>query len=75
MTHELKIQKIGNSVGLILPEEVLLHLKVAEGDSMILTESRDGIRLTASTPEFAKTMAVFENLNRRYRNTLDELEK
>jgi len=75
MNVELKLRKVGNSLGIVLPKEVLSHLKVAEGDTMTLTEAQDGVRLTASNPEFAKTMAVFESLNRRYRNTLRELAK
>ena len=75
MTLELKLRKIGNSVGIVLPKEALAHLKVNEGDTLTLTEAQDGVRLSASNREFAKTMAVFESLNRRYRNTLRELAK
>lgn len=75
MTLELKLRKVGNSVGIVLPKEALAHLKVNEGDTLTLTEAQDGVRLSASNPEFAKTMAVFESLNRRYRNTLRELAK
>ncbi len=75
MILELKLRKIGNSVGIVLPKEALAHLKVGEGDSVTLTEAQDGLRVTNSNPEFAKSMAVFESLNRRYRNTLRELAK
>ncbi|MBP9224263.1 MAG: AbrB/MazE/SpoVT family DNA-binding domain-containing protein [Verrucomicrobiales bacterium] len=75
MNVELKVRKIGNSLGIVLPKEVLSHLNVEEGDTMTLTESQDGVRLTASNPEFAKSMAVFESLNRRYRSALRELAK
>ena len=75
MTIELKLRKVGNSVGLVLPKEALAHLKVEEGDTVTLTEAQDGVRLTAGNPEFAKSMAVFESLNRRYRNALRELAK
>ena len=75
MILELKLRKVGNSVGVVLPKEALAHLKVAEGDKLTLTEAQDGVRLTAGNPEFAKTMAVFEKLNRRYRHTLRELAK
>jgi len=75
MTLELKLRKVGNSVGLVLPKEALAHLKVQEGDTLTLTECQDGLRLTASDGEFAKTMATFESLNRRYRNALRELAK
>ncbi len=75
MTLELKIRKVGNSLGIVLPKEALAHLDVREGDTLTLTEAQDGVRITATNPEFSKTMAVFESLNRRYRNTLRELAK
>jgi putative addiction module antidote len=75
MVIDLKIRKVGNSLGVILPKEVLTHLNVNEGDNLTLTESQDGDRLNSANPEFSKTMQVFESLNRRYRNTLRELAK
>jgi putative addiction module antidote len=75
MDKKLKIRKIGNSLGVVLPKEVLSQLRVKEGDTLIATEAQDGLRLTAGNPEFAKTMAVFESLNHRYRNALRELAK
>ena len=75
MTVELKLRKIGNSLGVVLPKEALSHLNVGEGDVLTLTESPDGVRLTTASPDFTQSMAVFESLNRRYRNTLRELAK
>ena len=42
---------------------------------VVVTDAQDAVRLTVGNPEFAKTMEVFESLNRRYRNTLRELAK
>lgn len=75
MVLDLKLRKIGNSVGVVLPKEVLSHLKMAEGDTLTLTETPDGLRLTPANKEFAQSMAVFASLNRRYRNALKELAK
>lgn len=75
MVLELKLRKIGNSLGVVLPKEALKHLKAKEGDTLSATETQDGLRLTTKNPEFAKTMKVFEDLSRRYRNTLRELAK
>jgi putative addiction module antidote len=75
MTINLKVRKVGNSLGIVLPKEALARLKVEEGDTLTLSEAQDGVRLSATNPEFAKTMAVFESLSRRYRNTLRELAK
>ena len=75
MVLELRLRKIGNSVGVVLPKEALAHLKVGEGDTVMLTEAQDSVRLTAGNPEFAKSMAVFDSLSRRYQNALRELAK
>lgn len=76
MVLELKVRKIGNSMGIVLPKEVLAHLKVGEGDTLVLTESSaDGFLLMPSEVDFAKKMAVVDDLCNRYRNTLRELAK
>lgn len=76
MVLELKLRKVGNSVGLVLPKEALGRLNVQEGDSVVLTETTDGgFRLTATNPGFAEKMAVAEKISRRYRNALRELAK
>ena len=76
MPIELKLRKVGNSVGVVLPKEALAHLRVEEGQSVYLTEAPDGAyRVTAQSQEFAAKMAVVENLSRRYRNALRELAK
>lgn len=75
MPLELKLRKVGNSLGIILPKEALARLNAKEGDTISVTETPDGLRLSASNPEFARSMEIFESLNRRYRNTLRELAK
>jgi len=74
MVLELKLRKVGNSVGLVLPKEALARLNAGDGDAVFLTETTDGaFRLTASNPGFAEKMKVAESLSRRYRNALKEL--
>ena len=76
MVLELKLRKVGNSVGLILPKEALSRLNVDDGDALYLTEMTDGcFRLTASNPKLARKMKVAERLSRRYRHALKELAK
>jgi putative addiction module antidote len=75
MVLELKLRKIGNSVGIVLPKQALAHLKVGEGDTVCLTEATDGsVRMTAN-PAVAKQMEVVKDVMHRYRNTLRELAK
>jgi putative addiction module antidote len=76
MVLELKLRKVGNSVGLILPKEALAHLNVEEGDTLSVTEGPDGsLRLSATQTEVTRQMEVAQDLMNRYRNTLRELAK
>jgi len=75
MAKKLKIRKIGNSLGVILPKEVLDEMCVEEGDALDYTANKSELRLVAHDPNFAKEMEVFKSLSRRYRNALKELAK
>jgi putative addiction module antidote len=75
MAKKLKVRRVGNSLGVILPKEVLDQLRVEEGDTLDYSASKDGVRLSAANPDFAKELAIFKSLSRRYRNALGELAK
>ncbi|MEM9086402.1 MAG: AbrB/MazE/SpoVT family DNA-binding domain-containing protein [Pseudomonadota bacterium] len=75
MNKPLKITKIGNSAGIILPKEVLARLRVGPGDELYVSEAPDGIRLTATDPSFAEKMEVAERIMRQDRDILRELAK
>ena len=75
MNATLKITKIGNSAGIILPKDVLTRLRVGPGDTLHLTESPDGVRLTAHDPDFAAKMEIAEEIMREDRNILRALAK
>ncbi len=76
MIHELKLRKIGNSVGVVFPKEVLAHLKAGEGETLQVTDSADGsLRLNKAKAEVSKQMRIAQDIMERYRNTLRELAK
>ena len=79
MVIEVKLRKVGNSVGLVLPRDVLARLNAGEGDTVTLTEAPGGgLRMTLTTDgqeHFASQMKAAEKVIRRYRNTLRELAK
>ncbi|AWW75701.1 AbrB/MazE/SpoVT family DNA-binding domain-containing protein [Erythrobacter sp. KY5] len=75
MNAPLKVTKIGNSAGVILPKEILARLRVGPGDVLYVTEAPDGIRLTATDPSFAEKMALAEKIMREDRDILRELAK
>jgi putative addiction module antidote len=71
----LKLTTIESSTGVILPREALARLKVDKGDSIFLTEEKDGFRVTPFDPEFEKTMEAARKVMKRRRNALRELAK
>ena len=71
----LKIRSVGNSAGVTLPKEVTDRLHVSIGDSLYLTESPDGFRLSACNPDFERQLGIAESLMKRYRNALKTLAK
>ena len=76
MILELKLRKVGNSVGVILPKEALAHLNVEEGDSLSVTEGPEGsLRLSPSKADVTRQMEVVQDVMKRYRHTLRELAK
>jgi putative addiction module antidote len=72
---KLKITTIGSSAGVILPKEVLTRLRLEKGDSLFLTESPEGYRITPYDPEFEKQMTLAREVMRKRRNLLRELAK
>ena len=72
---KLKLTAIGNSVGVVLPKEVLARLKLDKGDTVYLTEAPDGYRLTPYNPEFEQQMDTARKIMKRRRAVLRELAK
>ncbi len=73
---ELKLRKLGNSLGVVLPKEAIARLNVGEGERVYLTEAPDGgYRLTPFDPTFEEKIAKAREIMRRYRNTLQALAK
>jgi putative addiction module antidote len=71
----LKLTQIGNSVGVILPKEILARLKVGKGDSLFVTDLPDGVALRPYDTEFAEQMELAREIMRKRRNVLRELAK
>jgi putative addiction module antidote len=73
---ELKVRKIGNSLGVVLPKEATARLQASEGDRLFLIEGPNGAyQLTPFDPAFEKKMKKAEDLIGRYRNALHTLSK
>jgi putative addiction module antidote len=71
----LKLTQIGNSVGVILPKEVLARLKLKRGDEVYITESPDGYRITPHSSDFEEQMKAAREIMNERRAVLRELAK
>jgi putative addiction module antidote len=71
----LKLTQIGNSVGVILPKEVLARLKLEKGEIVYLTEAPDGYRVTPHDPVFEAQMDAARAIMKKRRAVLHELAK
>jgi putative addiction module antidote len=73
--NALKLTQIGNSVGLILPKEVLARLKLEKGDTVFLTEAAYGVMLTPYDPTLDEQLKAGREFMREYRDTFHQLAK
>ena len=73
--QKLKVVKIGNSLGIILPKKSAERMHVGKGDELTCLDTPSGIELTAYDPGFEKKLVVARRVARRYRNALRELAK
>ncbi|MFY9696314.1 MAG: AbrB/MazE/SpoVT family DNA-binding domain-containing protein [Xanthobacteraceae bacterium] len=72
----VKLKKIGNSTGFLLPKEMMARLNIATGDTFYATLTPEGgIRLTPYDPKFEEAMEIARRGMKVYRNALAELAK
>ena len=71
----LKLTQIGNSVGVILPKELLVRLKLEKGDTVFVTEAANGVTLTPYDPALDEQPQLGREFMREYRDTFHQLAK
>ena len=73
--HALKLTQIGNSVGVILPKEILARLKLEKGDTVFVTDAVNGVTLTPYDPALEEQLDAGREFMREYRDTFHQLAK
>lgn len=73
MTNTLKITTVGNSIGIVLPKDILEKLRVSKGDYLFAIETSTGIEISAYNPDLAKQMEAAETVMREDRDALRKL--
>jgi putative addiction module antidote len=71
----LKLTQIGNSLGVILPKEVIARLKVEKGDTLFLTDAATGVTLSPYDPELEEQLKLGREFMHEYRDTFHQLAK
>jgi putative addiction module antidote len=72
----LKLTQIGNSLGVILPKEVLARMNLEKGDAVYATQTADGgIHLSPYNDEFGRQMETARRIMKKRRHVLRELAK
>ena len=73
MATAVKITTVGNSVGIVLPKEILAVLRVEKGDQLFLTETPNGIELSPYRPDFVEKIEIARKIMRENRDVLRRL--
>lgn len=70
-----KLRKVGNSLGVTIPKELLERLGACEDDTVALRHENGSLRLEVVNPEFESLVTAYREGNEKYRNALRELSK
>jgi len=75
MHFTLKLTRIGNSVGIVLPKEALAALQVGKGDTVHLSETPEGFQLSPYDPSLDEQLKLGREFMRDFRDTFHVLAK
>lgn len=72
----LQVRRIGNSLGFILPKDLLARLDLKEGDKLHIVEQTErAMKISPYDPKHAKAMEIARKAFRAYSNTFKALAK
>ena len=72
MRYVVKVQRIGDEIGFVIPAEMIKRCGLKEGDELYPVKQDDGILLIRDK-NFAETMGAYEVIAVKYRNALRAL--
>jgi putative addiction module antidote len=73
---KIEIKRIGNSEGLILPQELMKRLALKRGQQLHIVElAGGGFQALPYDPDFERTMEIVDGVIDEYRDTLAKLAK
>jgi putative addiction module antidote len=75
MTREVKLRRVGGSIGATLPKDMAERLHLTVGDRVLAVETDRGILLTPYDPTTERALMIAAKAARKYRNALRQLAK
>jgi putative addiction module antidote len=75
VVREVKLRRVGGSIGATLPKDMADRLHLGVGDRVLALETDRGILLSPFDPEVEEALSIAANASKRYRNALRELAK
>jgi putative addiction module antidote len=72
---EAKVRKVGNSLGIILPKQIIDELHLKEGDKLSIDQVGSRLELRVADPEFEQWAEAYRQLNTDYKDVLQALAK
>ncbi|MEM9939724.1 MAG: AbrB/MazE/SpoVT family DNA-binding domain-containing protein [Pseudomonadota bacterium] len=75
MSDRIKVRKVGNSLGVVIPADALKRHKVGEGDELLLTLTPNGYSLAVYDQDVVDQVKAGREIASKYKNTLRELAK
>ena len=73
--HTLELIEIGNSLGVVLPEEMLARLRLAKGSRVFVSETPEGVLVTPYDAALAQQVELGREFMRDFRDAFHELAK
>jgi len=70
---DAKIRKIGNSLGVILPKQVIDELHLKTGDKVSIDRKGANLELRPIDPEFEEWAEAYRQINTDYKDVLKAL--
>ncbi len=75
MIREVKLRRVGGSLGTTLPKDIVSRLRVEAGDRLLAVETDHGVLLTPYDPLVEQALAAAGRTAKRFRHALRELAK
>lgn len=72
---EGKIRKVGNSLGVILPKQLIEELHLKTGDKVSIERKGSNLELRPIDPDFEEWADAYRQLNTDYKDVLKALAK